>query len=70
MVNVHNVKVYEIGISRKKVRFIMRALCCILISLVCAYNASHMKLKTLRGFLALMSYATLVISFILMILGV
>ena len=48
----------------------MRSICCIIISLVCAYNAAHMKLKTMRGFLALMSYATLVISFILMILGV
>ena len=54
----------------EKVRFIMRAICCIIISLVCAYDAAHMKSRTIRGFLALMSYATFVISFILMILGV
>lgn len=48
----------------------MRGICCSLISLTCAYNAAHMKSRTIRGFLALMSYVTLTISFILMILGI
>ena len=48
----------------------MRAICCILISLVCAYNAAHMELKTVRKFYHLCHIATLIISFIWMILGV